>query len=276
MGGLTTGIEEEGPRTGSVVRLVMLLELLSAHPHGVGVRDAARRTGIDRSAVGRILSQLEGLGCVRQESARGVYAASVRLYEMAATMHGHDSLSAAARPMLEGLVGRFSETCYLAVRHHDAMVFRDKVDCRHPIRHVIELGRPFPLVTAATGTAILAGLTDDEVEGVLARARYEPYTPASLLDADAFRGAVDEGRRHRYAVSFGRWVRNGAAIASPFFGPAGQCVGALTLTCPADRMRPPDPAVVGDAVRRAASDLSRRIGFLGNWHVTDPLNETAS
>jgi DNA-binding IclR family transcriptional regulator len=270
MGDVTT------TRPGSVVRLVTLLELISAHPHGIGVREAARLSGIDRSAVGRILAQLETLGCAEQESARGVYVAGDRLYAMAAALRGHDSLPTAARPMLEGLVERFSETCYLVVRHHDAMVFRDKVDCRHPIRHVIELGRPFPLATAATGTAILAGLPDDEVEDVLARARFERYTSASLMGTEAFRDAVREARRLRYAVSFGRWVRNGAAIASPFFGPAGQCVGALALNCPADRMNPPDPALVGDAVRQAAADLSRRIGCLGDWHASDSLSETAS
>jgi len=42
-------------------RVTRLLELVGRHREGVGVREAARLVGIDRSAVGRLFSQLEAL-----------------------------------------------------------------------------------------------------------------------------------------------------------------------------------------------------------------------
>ncbi|WP_426244622.1 IclR family transcriptional regulator [Nocardioides sp. LHG3406-4] len=275
--------EENGRTTGTAARLVTLIELVAARPEGVGVRAAARLTGIDRSAVSRLLLQLEELDCVRRDPEHGRYVVGPRLFSLAAVTHGQDSLTNAARPILRDLVLRHSETCYLAVRQRDHVVFRDKIDCTHPIRYVIELGKPFPLTTAASGTAILCGMPDEEVDQVLDRARFERWTPASLLDAEAFRRVIATDRGRRYSASVGRWVHNGAAISSPFFGASGACLGALTLSCPADRLGPRDPARLGADVRRAAQELSRRLGYLGQWHRSagtslagDSLSETLS
>lgn len=268
--------DENGRLTGTAPRILALLELVAARPEGVGVRDAARLAGIDRSAVSRLLRQLEELGCVRRAPDDRRYVVGPRLFSLAAVTHGQDSLSNAARPILRDLVQRHGETCYLAVRQRDHIVFRDKIDCTHPIRYVIELGKPFPLTTAASGTAILSGMPDDEVDEVLARARFERWTAASLMDADAFRRVIEADRARRYSASVGRWVHNGAAISSPFFGPSGTCLGTLTLSCPADRLRPPDPNDLGVDVRRAAQELSRRLGYLGRWHLEPQRSNDAT
>lgn len=263
----------------TAARLITLLEVVAAHPDGIGVRAAAREARLDRSAVSRLLLQLETLGCVRRVEGAGRYAVGPRLLALAAVAHGQDDLTQAARPILSALVARHAETCYLAVRRRDHVVFTDKVDCTNPIRYVIELGRPFPLTTAASGTAIMTGMTDEEVEGVLTRARFERWTERSLLDAEAFRRVIAMDRRRRFSASVGRWVHNGAAISSPFFGPGGTCLGALTLSCPADRLDPPDPLEVGVSIRAAAAALSRRLGARDSWHSLDrhdSLSETVS
>src|ERR671937_1178688 len=58
-------------RPSVVDRAVVLLETVAAHGDGIGVRDAARQTGIDRSAVSRILAQFEQLGFAEQSGQRG-------------------------------------------------------------------------------------------------------------------------------------------------------------------------------------------------------------
>lgn len=253
-------------RSGVVSRAVTLLELVSTEPNGVGVRDAARQTGIDRSAVSRIFAQLEELDCVRQDGERGLYTVGPRMFMIAAVLRGQDSLWNAAQPILRGLVDRYGETVYLAVRANNRVVFRDKIDCTHNIRYVIELGKPFPLTTGgASASAILAGMPDAEVEAVLAEGDFDQHTPISLTDADAFRRILATDRQRGYSVSLGRWVRNGAGISAPFFGSQGVCVGAITLSCPADRLEAVSIPEVGASMLEASRQLSRRIGHLGTW-----------
>jgi DNA-binding IclR family transcriptional regulator len=251
-------------RPGVLDRAVVLVELVAANEEGVGVREAARLTGIDRSAVSRILAQLEQLGWVEQTGERGVYTAGSRLFSLVAVLRDRDSLWNAARPVLQDLVDVYNESCYLAVRQHHRLVFRDKIDCDQPIRYVLELGKPFRLTTGAAGTAILAGMPASEVELVFAEG-LERHTPNSIVEVADYRATLERDRELGYSLSRGRWVRNGAGIAAPFFDAAGSCLGAVTMSLPGDRLELLPLENVGHAVLDGARRLSKRLGFLGEW-----------
>ncbi|MCE7002014.1 IclR family transcriptional regulator [Kibdelosporangium philippinense] len=252
-----------GPgRPGVLDRAVVLLELVAEHEGGVGVREAARLTGIDRSAVSRILAQLEELGWVEQTGERGVYSTGHRLFSLVAVLRDRDSLSNAAKPIMQELVDTYNESCYLAVRQHHRLVFRDKIDCDQTIRYVLELGKPFRLTTGSAGAAILAGMPQSEVELVFAEG-LERYTPSSITDIGEYRETLKRDRELGYSVSHGRWIRNGAGIAAPFFDASGSCAGAVTLSLPGYRLDLLPIDKVGHAVADGARRLSRRLGYLG-------------
>lgn len=257
--------EVDNRRTGGVLdRAVVLLELVAANEGGIGVREAARQTGIDRSAVSRIFAQLELLGWVEQAGERGVYSAGPRLFSLVAVLRDRDSLWNAARPILQELVDRYNETCYLAVREHHRLVFRHKIDCDHPIRYVLDLGKPFRLTTGAAGTAILTGMPASEVELVFAEG-LERHTPNSIVDIAEYRETLERDRSVGYSISRGRWVRNGAGVATPFFDASGSCLGSVTLSCPGDRFELLPVEKVGRDILDAGRKLSRRLGYLGTW-----------
>jgi DNA-binding IclR family transcriptional regulator len=263
-----------GGRPGVLDRAVVLLELVAEHEGGIGVREAARQTGIDRSAVSRILAQLEELGWVEQSGERGVYSVGSRLFALVAVLRDRDSLWNAARPILQGLVDVYNESCYLAVRQHHRLVFRDKIDCDQTIRYVLELGKPFRLTTGAAGTAILCGMPASEVELVFSEG-LERHAPNSITDVREFRETLERDRQQGYSLSCGRWVRNGAGIASPFFDASGACVGAVTMSLPEDRLELLPVEKVGQAILDAGRKLSRRLGYLGTWGQS-AINETVS
>jgi IclR family acetate operon transcriptional repressor len=245
-------------------RAVTLLELVSRSDTGVGVREAARQTGIDRSAVSRLLTQLEEIGWVAQARDRGLYTVGPRLFAVGAAVRARDSLWNAAEPILRRVVDRHGETCYLTVRQDRQVVFREKVDCSHRIRYVVELGTSFDLTTGAAGRAILSGMPDDEVAEVIAEGLL-PHTTRSITDPGEYRREIDEDRRLGYSVSVRRWIEDGAGVASPFFDATGACVGALTLSCPADRLQERLIPEIGRSVLEASRELSERLGSTVQW-----------
>ncbi len=250
-----------GQKSGMLVRAITLLELVATHADGIGVREAARRTGIDRSAVSRILTHFEEIGYVEQERERGLYAAGPRLFAIVAALAERDSLAKAAEPILKELVGRFNETCYAAARVGDTLVYRAKVDCEHTIRYVIEMGKPFPLVSGASGIAILTGLTDEEREPIITRP-LEAHTESSFQRVDDLREQIAKDIALGYSYSPGRWVPNGGGIAAPFFDASGRCAGAITLSSPMDRLQKMSIEEIGAAVRDAAQRMTVRLGTL--------------
>lgn len=248
-------------KSGMLVRALTLLELVVTHADGIGVREAARRTGIDRSAVSRILTHFEEIGYVDQEKERGVYAAGPRLFSIVAALSARDSLAKAAEPLLKELVGQFNETCYAVARVGDTLVYRAKVDCDNTIRYVIEMGKPFPLVSGASGMAILSALEPDELDRILAKP-IVAHTEQSITDPDAIRAQLKKDVKLGYSYSPGRWVPNGGGIAAPFFDATGRCAGALTLSSPMDRLAKMSVPEIGAAVKTAAARMSERLGKL--------------
>ena len=245
-----------------LAKALKLLETVAAHTDGIGVREAARQTAIDRSAVSRILALFEALGYVEQDGVRGVYIAGPGLFAFAAVLGERDTLKKAAEPFLIDLVGRFNETCYVAARVGDDVVFRAKVDCEHRIRYVIEMGKPFPLVAGAAGTAILSGLPEHESDAILSDADLPAYTPNSITDPAAYRDQLRADRELGYTYSPGRWVRGGAGIAAPYYDATGRVAGAIALSCPADRLEDLRVHDVGHAIADASRGLSRRLGYI--------------
>ena len=249
-------------------RAVTLLDLVSHSDTGVGVREAARLTGIDRSAVSRLFAQLEEMGWVTQERDRGIYTVGPRLFAVGAAVRARDSIWKAAAPILQGVVDQYDETCYLTVREGRQMVFREKVDCAKRIRYVIDLGTTLDLTTGATGRAILSGMTDEEVDDVLA-AGLVAHTDSTVTDPGEYRRLIAEARRLGFSASQRQWIDDGAGVATPFFDASGNCAGALTLSCPADRLPTELIPDIGKTMIEAGRELSRRLGSNVRWGPSD-------
>jgi DNA-binding IclR family transcriptional regulator len=161
-----------------------VLEALAATPDGLGIRDTSRRTGIDKSVVSRLLTQLEALSMTTKDEVQGPYHVGPRLFALSSTIVARDSLSRAARPILENLVRRFNKTCYLATRHLDTFTFSAKVECTPPIRYIIELGSTAHLHAGAAGRAILLGMPQAEARAILQTTELEQLTDRTVTDVE--------------------------------------------------------------------------------------------
>jgi IclR family KDG regulon transcriptional repressor len=228
----------------------------------LGVRELARQSGIDRSAVSRLLGQLRAMGMVSADSRQGGYAAGPRLFRLSATMVARDSLNRAARPILEKLAGLFNETCYLAVREADHFTFRSKVDTTRPVRFVVDLGHTAPLHVGAAGRAILAGLGEEERLQTIEALALLPFTESTITNRGELLATAQSDRLRGYSVSTGERAKGATAIAAPFFDAFGTCLGSVVVVQPAERFQETDPEVIGAAVVEAGRELSARLGHV--------------
>lgn len=250
-------------RHNTAAKVIMLLEALAAREEGIGVRELARELGIDKSAISRLFEQLVDLGAAVQDEFSGRFRVGPALFALAATIHGRDTLWRAAEPIVRELVNTFNETCYLAVRDGDEIIFRDKVDCTHKVRYVIDPNERAPLHAGAGGRAVLVGLPDAEVHEILRRTGLPAITSRTITDQTKLLTLIDADRERRYSASRGERVPSGGAIAAPYFDAAGRCVGSLVLTSPDQRYNPAQEQEIAAAVMLASAELSQRLGYRG-------------
>lgn len=242
-------------------KVIMLLRELAARPEGIGVRELSRELGIDKSAVSRLLEQLADQGIATQDEFSGRFRVGPELFALAATIHSRDTLWQAAEPIVRELATTFNETCYLAVREGDEIIFRDKVDTTHNVRYVVDPGERAPLYAGAGGRAVLFSMPDAEVSALIRRVGLHAVTPNTMTDAAALRAQVDVDRRRGFSVSHGERVASGAAVAAPFFDASGTCLGSIVFTWPSQRSDSAQEPEIAAAVVAAANELTGRLGF---------------
>lgn len=242
-------------------RVIAIIEAVIATGEPVGPRGLARVSGIDRSAVSRILQQLRDLDILEQVE-RG-YVPGPRLYTMGRVLATLDTLPNAARPILESLVEEFDETSYVCVLRGDVAVFLYEVQSSNPLRLVVELGRPVPLHAGAAGRAILSGLSPAEQAGVLGSGPMPVITTSTISDVGRLLALAASDQSRGYSVSVEERVKGGASVASPFFGSDGKCQGSVVFTCPLTRFERDDIEGIGASVNEAARNLSNRLGWPG-------------
>jgi DNA-binding IclR family transcriptional regulator len=248
----------EQPTAGLLARTTIILEAVVEAGKPVGPRSLARSTGIDRSAVGRILKQLAALDVLA--AADGEYGPGPRLFTLGRVLSALDTLPAAATSVLADLVAEFDETSYVCTWTGESALFLYEWQSSKPLRFVVELGRPIPLHAGAAGRAIIAGLNEDVVRDVFRSQELPALTAATVVEVDELIRIRTIDRERGYSVSEGERVEGGVAIGTPFFDRNGACQGSVVLTAPLSRATNYDLNEVGQAVGIAARTLSARLG----------------
>ena len=236
----------------SVDHALRLIEALHA-AQPLSVSDLARRLGLPRPTVYRLLKTLGSHGLLVQEGT--AYHLSLRLLELASTALAASVLQAAAQPVLSDLAAQTGETTHFAVLDGDRVGYVAKVESRHPIRMFSHVGWRGPLHATGVGKVLLAWSDPSLLKRVLEATR-EAFTPYTLTEGLKLSAEIDKVREAGYAVDRQELIDGLVCVAAPVLVRA-LLVGAVSVAGPVARMAEPDRFEVG--VKAAAGAIAARL-----------------
>lgn len=217
----------------SLARGLEVLTAFESQP-SMTVTQAAKATGLSRSAVGRCLFTLERLGYVAADGPS--YALCPALLPLARAFSASSPLVRAGQVVVDALRDRLGESSSLAMFDTRSTYGRVVYVCRAETSRIISLplfpGALLPSYCASNGRALLAGLPPDELELFLARAPFPARTPKTLTDADVLRAELEIIRAQGWAMTDGELEAGLRSIAVPVRGTDGQVAAALNLATP--------------------------------------------
>ncbi|WP_295014562.1 IclR family transcriptional regulator [uncultured Microbacterium sp.] len=181
----------------SVERVFELLELVTDADGDVTLSELSNSTDLPLPTIHRLLRTLVSLGYARQLPNRR-YALGprlIRIGEGASRQFG-----ALARPQLKQLVDALGESANMAVLDGDMVVYVAQVPSQHSMRMFTEVGRRANAHDTGVGKALLAGLDDDVVRGIVGRTGMATPTPYSLGTVDDLLADLDRIRERGYAI----------------------------------------------------------------------------
>jgi IclR family acetate operon transcriptional repressor len=215
----------------SLERAFELLELMAEAGGEVALSRLALESGMPLSSIHRLVRTLVARGYVRQLPSRR-YVLGPRLIHLGEI--ASRTLATWARPHLSRLVDAIGETANLAMLDGDRVVYAAQVPSRHSMRMFTEVGRRVHLHCTGVGKVLLAGLPDDAVREVLARAGMPARTARTLTDPDALLAELHRVAGQGYALDDGEEEAGVRCVAVPL--PGGAPAAAISVSGPEGRL----------------------------------------
>ncbi len=212
-----TPVEDGGrvPGAQAVFRAMDLLKLVGLnHERGIPLASLVAATGLDRSTTYRILSSLVQTGMVARDE-RKLYRLGLEAMQLGLATMSRVPIIERCRPMMIRLARRTEDTVYLVVRNGDFAHCVHYEEGAFPIKAlVLQVGGLRLLGVGSAGTALMATLTDAELESFHARHRGElPPERSSLAH---LRRQVALMRKRGYATT-DNLVAEGVSGVGMFF-----------------------------------------------------------
>lgn len=239
----------------SLTKALGLLEATAGHPDGRSLADLAAEVGMPKPTAHRILKTLTALGYL-ERPASGVYRQSPQVQRLVSDAAVRRLVDAAARP-LRDLHAKTKETVNLGVLRHDRIIYLDVIECTLPLRRVATRTSD-PFHTTALGRAIAARLPADRRSRLLARARLERRTAATISDRRRLAAEIERAAKLGYAIEESETDVGVACIGAPVCA-GDEVVAAISVSLPIARLETAGRKQLIDLVRTTARTISARL-----------------
>ena len=246
----------------SLVKSLRLLKLFTSQGSEWGISDMVRELGYHKSSIQRIVDTLETEGFLSRITAeKRTYRLGPEILFLGNVAESKLDIRSIARPIMAHLVEQIHETCYLCIVDQYQCYYIEKIECSHPIRIVHSLGQRNPMHCTGVGKALLSGMTNDEIDRIIAERGLKRYTPYTITNRNELFQEIERVRNAGIAYDNEELNTGVKCIAAPIFDRAGRVVASISISGPVQRFIPEKIHFFESEVKTAGSEISRALGF---------------
>jgi IclR family acetate operon transcriptional repressor len=242
-------------------RTFAILDLFDEERPEWTTTEAARAVGLPIPTAHRILAVLQSAGYLTRDADTKRFLLGPSSLELGRRAESALDLRRLAPPLLRRLAALTDQTALLTVVNdrHDAARCWVRVESTARVPVSVEPGRELPLHAGAMQRALLAFLSSDDIEAVLA-GTLTPLCRATITDPGALRDKIGEVQSRGWAISFEETDEDVWGIAVPLVDDRGRPVAAMGLAAPRGRLKVGTVRQQLEALRDEASELARKLG----------------
>jgi len=237
----------------AAVRALAIFDAFDNDHLSLSLQEVADRISMPKTTAFRLIDTLERTGfLIRLDNQR--FCLSLKLARLGGLVRSTLNIRVIARSVMVTVNEQTSETIALnAIVGNDRMVL-DVVDTPSPLMSMARPGERQPLLVSASARILMAYMSPERLEEVLA---------ANVRSADFDRAALDRElarfRRQGYGLSRGQRVPGLTAVAVPIFDIDDEVNYCLSLTGPSVRVDSRDHELA-EIMINAGREISSRLG----------------
>lgn len=254
--------ESKSAPVGVVTKVLRIFEVLQASPTGLQLKEIAVATNINKSTAYRFLAHLESEGYLFRDDA-GAYIVGPKLARLGSGVAYHATLRTVSRPVMQHLWLSTTETVNLAVLSGLDVLYLDVLESTHSFRLVSQVGSRRPLHCTALGKAMLAFLSPNERETVLASVRLEKFAPHTITSIARLEKELKKIAQQGFAVDDEEAGVGSRCVGAPIFDESGNVAAALSVSGPVTRINREKLLGISQEVKAGAQLISHNLGYTG-------------
>lgn len=247
----------------SVDRALTILELLSEYNEGMGITEISGKIELHKSTVHRLLATLIYKGFVEQDPENNKYKVSLKLFVIGTKRVEGTDIMNVSKPFTTTLMDSLNEVVHLVIRDKNDIVYIDKVEANNTIRMASTIGKRSPLYCTSVGKAILAFMSEDEVNEIWASSNIKSLTDNTIVDYDKFKDELKKIKENGYSVDDEENELGVRCVGAPVFNRSGEIEGAISISGPTTRVTKDKVVEISKEVKKCAYLISKELGYRG-------------
>lgn len=251
-------------RVPGLERGLRILSEFSPREPVLGAPELARRLGIPRTTVFRLLQTLEALGFLERSDNERNYRLGVAVLRLGFEYLSSLELTDFGLPIIERLRDATGFTSHIVIRDGRDVVFVAKAQSHEPIFSSVKVnvGTRLPAHATIHGHVLMGDLDLNQLRALFPEPTLRQYTSLTPATVEALHERVREDAERGYAISESSFERGISVITAPVRDAAGRIVAVVTTTIPRAAIGETtlERALI-DQVRAAAHELSLRLNY---------------
>jgi DNA-binding IclR family transcriptional regulator len=226
----------------------------------LGVGEIARSMGVHRSTASRLAATLSFYNFLSPAGEQGRYRLGPRLIRLGELAAADLDLRRTAREAMKQLAEALGETVHLGLADGTEVVTAVVVDGWHTVRMHSAPGKRSPAHCSSIGKALLAGLSERQLDELFRGHVLERRTTATIQSIETLKLELKRSRERGYTLDDEELEAGLRCVGAPLFDHAGKVVAAISASGPTSRLHGQCLDVAIETVRSAASSISVRLG----------------
>jgi len=242
-------------------RGLRLLSHFSRQNRTLSAPEFARKMGLPRSTVFRLLTTLEALGFIERTEGGRNYRLGMAVLSLGFEYLASLELTELGSPLLQRLRDEIGYSCNLVVRDGRSIVYVAKSSAPTPFTSSVHVGTRLPAHATVLGRILLEDLSLEELRELFPEDQLESYSSSTPRTVRQLYEMVQKDRQRGYVLEEAFFEARVSSVAAPVRDSSGRIVAALGATIPSSRFDPERIDDLVSKVRNTALELSRLLNY---------------
>jgi IclR family transcriptional regulator, KDG regulon repressor len=251
----------KGKIINSIDRTLQILQLFSPQKPEWGISEISKELNLYKSCIHNTLYTLLNRGFVVQNPSNDKYRLSIKFFELGSIVFGDIDLRKIAHPYLEEISREFNETVHMGILSDGEVISVEQEKSNQSLQNQIFIGKRAPLHCTGVGKAILAFLSQEEIEKIIQDKGLKGFTENTIVDFNRLQDELAEIRKKGYAIDNMEHELGVRCIAAPIRDYQGKVIASLSVSGPAFRIKDERIPLIKDKVIKCCNKISQKMGY---------------